>query len=425
MLETMLLNAIIAKRDGSALTRYGLNSPSNFHEQADAYKFIFEHLGKYGEMPSIESVVKQCQEFESMEVTESIDTLCLKLAEQNLKIDQKDTLKKLAMMYGEMDGYELQDELKKSVEKLEHKANSRTRSGSNWAVNGSERRAEYERRKSKDFATKIPFFFDPFTEATGGAERSDVCTIMGSTGHGKSWLGLLQALVCHRAGFTVLVESGEMSKPENEFRLDSLYASFSNRGLWTGTLDNEDQYYEYLKQFKKGNGHPNLIIKTASDWPKGLTLEQIQYDAEQCHADVIVIDQFSLLRFKSSSKDDKAAFSRQLKQLAAKLGCVIFLLYQTNGAYLRKGKSKDDDALEELILPGLDDYSESISVIQDSSQIFGWASATWLDESTGKRRGKGIAGILKSRTGGAGVELECEFLPNDGIIRPRTPEDVF
>lgn len=424
MIELLLLNALISTRDYNALIRHGLNNGYNFNEQRPAFEFIKDHIDKYGEVPSLESVVAACDDFEPMEVTESIDTLCLKLAEQNLKLDQKETLKKLAMSFGTLDAYEIQDELKKQMEKLERKANAHSRNGSNWTTNGTDREAEYRRRQSQDFSIKVPFFFDEFTEATGGAERGDVCAIMASTSMGKSWLGLKQGLVAHKAGFKVLVLSGEMSRPENEFRLDTLNAGWSNTGLWTGQLDNESQYIDYLKGFRKGTGAADLIIKTAQDWPKGLTLEQIQYDVEQTHADVVVIDQFSLLRFKSGSKEDKTTFSRQLKQLAAKLGVVIFLLYQTNGNYLKKVK-EDDEGLTELVLPTLDDYSESIAVIQDSSFVFGWCSVTWKDEQTGRRRGKGVANILKARYGGAGTECDVEFCPNDGVIRPRTAVDIF
>lgn len=423
MIEILFLNAIIATRDFSALVRHGLNGPYHFHEQRCAYEFIHDHLKRYGEMPSIESVVAACDDFESMEVTESVDTLALKLCERNLKLAQKEALKKLAALFGEKDGYEIQDEFKRSMEQLERKAQSRSKNGSNWTTNGTERENEYTKRKSKDFSTKVPCFFQEFTEAIGGYERGDIVTIMASTGHGKTWLGLLQALVANQSGFNVLIESGEMSSVENQFRLDTLDNGFSNRGLWTGQLENEQEYFDYLRNFRKGNGKADLVIKTAGDWSKGLTLEQIQFDAEQCHADVVVIDQFNLLRFKSGSKEDKAAFSRQLKQLAAKLGIVIVLLYQTNGNYLKKVKT-DDEGLVELVLPTLEDYSETIALIQDSSQIFGWASHTWKDEATSRNRGKGVCGILKSRTGGS-AELDVDFQPNDGIIRPRTATDIF
>lgn len=426
MIELLLLNSVIASRDFSALVRHGMNGPYHFQEQRDAYEFIHDHLQKYGEVPSLESVIEACDNFDAMDVTESIDTLCLKLAERNLKIEQKETLKKIAAMFGTADGYEIQDEFKRQMERLERKASSRSKNGSNWSTNGSDREAEYERRKSKDFSAKIPFFFDEFTESTGGAERGDVAVVMAGTGKGKSWIGLLQGLVCHRSGFTVLVESGEMSKPENEFRLDTIAGGWSNNGLWTGQLEQESEYKDYLKDFSKGNQKADLIIKTAQDWSRGLTIEQLQHDIEQTRADVVIVDQFSLLRFKSSSREDKADYSRNLKQLAAKLGVVIFLLFQANGDYIKKEKTDDETGLVELVLPSLGDYSDTISVIQDGSHIFGWSSVTWKDESTGRRRGKALAGILKSRTGINGVsEVDVEFCPNDGIIRPRQATDIF
>lgn len=424
MIETQLLNAVIASRDFNVLVKHGLNHRKHFIEQQKVYDYINNHLKEYGEMPSVESTVAACDDFEAVDVVESTDTLCYKLEERNLKLAQKDALKKLAEAYGEKDAYKLMEAFRKQFEELDAKAMSRSRNGSNWATNGEDRLEEYKTRQEKDFSVTIPFFFDEFTEATGGAERGDVCTIMASTGEGKSWLGLLQGVVSHNAGYRVLLESAEMSKPENEFRLDSLNGGFSNRGLWTGQLDNEGAYEKYLEKFKRGTQSPDFIIKTAEDWKDGLTLQQLEYDIDRTKADVVIIDQFNLMRFKGNSKDDKAAFSRQLKQLAAKKGIVVFLLYQTNGDYI-KNQKKGEDGIAELQLPTLGDYSETIAVIQDSAKVFGWTSITWTDKNTGRKRGKGLGGVLKSRTGGGGVEVDVDFQPNDGIIRPRQPSDLF
>ncbi|NKW77461.1 hypothetical protein HB667_26985, partial [Bacillus cereus] len=152
-------------------------------------------------MPSVESTVAACDDFEAVDVVESTDTLCYKLEERNLKLAQKDALKKLAEAYGEKDAYKLMEAFRKQFEELDAKAMSRSRNGSNWATNGEDRLEEYKTRQEKDFSVTIPFFFDEFTEATGGAERGDVCTIMASTGEGKSWLGLLQGVVSHNAGY--------------------------------------------------------------------------------------------------------------------------------------------------------------------------------------------------------------------------------
>lgn len=425
MLENLLLNAVIAKRDFSALVRHGLADARHFHEQKCAFQYIKKHMQEFGELPSVESVVMNCPEFEPCEVVENIDTLCFKLIERNLKLEEKELIQDVAKKFGEMDGYKILNHMRDKIEELQERSLSRGKNGVNWSTNGADRLAEYEARKAKDFTTKIPFFFDEITEATGGAERGEVVTIMAFTGKGKSWLGLLQALKANRAGFKVLIESAEMSKPENLFRLDTLEGKFSNRGLWTGQLGfAETEYKKYLNGFTKDSGRPDLIIKTPEDWAEGLTLEQLEYDIERTKCDVVVVDQFNLLRFKGSTRNDMSAYSRALKQLAAKKGVVLVLLYQTNGDY-EKSTSKGEDGIRELKAPTLKDYSETIAVIQDSNKVFGFDSVTWRDEATGRQRGKGIVSIAKSRSGGEGLELELDWQPNDGIIKPRQATDLF
>lgn len=436
MIEVQLLNAVVEKRDMNALVRHGLNSEKHFRSYGYAYKFIHKHMKEFGEMPSIESVVEHCErvrakekelpEFEKVDVTESIDTICLKLIEHNLKMDERKMLEELAKNFGQMDAYKILETLKERVEDFQERATARGKIGVNWAQSGKERAEEYEARKRKDFSKKIPCFFGEITEAVGGYERGEYVTIMGFTGKGKSWLGLLQALVANNAGFKVLIESAEMSKPENSFRLDTLEGKFSNRGLWTGTLHDlqEEAYRRYLGDFEKGTGRADLVIKTAEEWANGLTLSQLEADIDRTKCDMVVVDQFNLLKHDGTKRNDMSATSRALKQLAAKKGVVIVLLYQTNGDY-EKGTSKGEDGVRELKLPTLKDYSETIAVIQDSNKLFSFDSVSWKDAETGRQRGKALVGIAKSRTGGENLELELEWCPNDGVIQPRQATDIF
>jgi replicative DNA helicase len=425
MLEIQLLNAVIAKRDFSALVKHNLANENMYHEQACAYRFIKKHLGEFGELPSVESVITNCPDFEYVDVVESIDTLAMKIIERNLKMEEKQLLQELAAGFGNMDAYKILERLTAKVEDLQQKAAARGKNGSNWAQNGEERFENYEARKKKDFSKKLPCMFDEFTDAVGGYELGELVTIMGFTGRGKSWLGLLSALMANNSGHKVLIESAEMSKTENEFRLDTLEGGFSNRGLWTGQLGfTEDEYKKYTERFTKENStRADMIIKTAEDWADGLSIEQLEHDIDKTKCDMVIIDQFNLLKFKGNSRDDKTAVSRQLKQLAAKKSVVIILLYQTNGDYEKsKGKS---EGIRELKTPTLQDYSETIAVIQDSNKIFGFDSVTWRDEATGRQRGKALVTAVKSRSGGEGLELELNWCPNDGVMHPRAETDMF
>jgi replicative DNA helicase len=317
--------------------------------------------------------------------------------------------------------------MRTAITDFERVANVRSGSGTNWSENGADRQAEFDARKNRDFTKKMPMFLDPLTDATGGAERGDVLTIHASTGIGKSWLGLLQSLVGNRSGFSVLIESGEMSQPENMFRLDTLEGGFSNRGLWTGQLDKtiEATYRVYLEGFTAGNGRAPVIVKTPHEWPDGLTIAQLDSDIDRTKADIVVIDHFGLCRF-GAGKHAARDFSRELKQLAARKGVIIVLLYQANGDYLRNKTTKDETTgIRELRIPELGDYSDTVAVLQDSSFVIGFDAVMWKDEDTQRWRGKALAGITKSRTGGIGTNVEIDWLPNDGIIRPRQASDVF
>jgi replicative DNA helicase len=428
MIELSLLNGIVAKKDYGVLIRYGIDHEKYFYEQKCAYQYLKKHLKEYGELPSIESMAMNCPEFEVVEVAESLDTLAKKLIERHIKREQKSLLTDIAEHFGSWDAYRILDKLQTKLEEWQGQAYVRTAKGVNWAESGEQRFQEYLNRKRKDFGKKIPLFLDEYSEATGGgAERGEMIVIMAFTGVGKSWLGCLQALKANQAGFRVLYESVETSDLEIQFRLDTLEGGFNNAGLWTGQLGfDEEKYRKFTEKFNRGTSRPPLIIKTPLDWPDGLTLEQLEYDIRQTNADLVVIDQFNLMRFKGHSREDKVAFSRQLKQLAAKLGVVLIVLHQANAEYEKSKSGDSEGGIRELKPPTRTDYSETISIIQDANKLFGLDAVTWKDPETGRRRGKAVVLCDKDRSGGAmGMELELVWMPNDGVITTRQPTDIF
>jgi replicative DNA helicase len=139
---------------------------------------------------------------------------------------------------------------------------------------------------------------------------------------------------------------------------------------------------------------------------------------------MVVIDQFNLVAFGRNDRDAKTAFSRQLKQMAARKHVVVVVLYQTTGESERS-KGADAAGIRELRIPKISDYSETIALVQDSSIVFGFDAVLWKDESTSRYRGKALLVVLKGRDGGEGSETELEWMPNDGIIRPRVATDLF
>jgi replicative DNA helicase len=302
------------------------------------------------------------------------------------------------------------------------------RNGVNWSTSGNERWTVYNSRKNNDSKKGIPAMFEEIDEVVGGYEFGSVITLMAATGRGKSWLGILSALVANNHGFSCLIESGEMSATEVEFRLDTLNAGFSNRGLLKGSLEFQDEfeYLNYTSSFTEEHSkRPPLIIKTPEDWPYGLTLQQLEKDIDETEAQFVVIDQFNLFRFKKATHEEKAALSRQLKQLAARKGIVIFLLCQTSGEFV-KNEKKDAKGIQELRAPDLSAYAETIALQQDSNLYYSFQSVGYYDKKDNRYRGKAVLKILKAR---AGIEGNDEFIlnwcPNDGVINVRKPTDLY
>lgn len=429
MLEAQLLNAIITSRDDTALVRNGLIDKKQWLTHQEPFLYITNHLKEYGELPSVSSVISNTDNFEIEETSESVETLCKKLIERNLKNAQKEFLQDAAKKFGELSAYELLLKMEEKVQELQKLSAKRVDNGLDWTSSGVERANEYNERKKKDFSRRVPFLFEELTDILGEMHGGYYVSIMGFTSKGKTWLGLLQSLVANRAGLKVVIESGEMSKPEVAFRLDSLDGGFNNRGLFTGNLDfhSEEQYLEWLNKFNKENGRAPMIIKTQEDWPNGLTLQQIEHDIQVNKPDVMVIDQFSLIKHSSNDRHGMTNTSRRLKELAGKYGMVIILLYQANGdSEKRKGKEENaEDGVKELTPPRMSDYSETIAVIQDSDTVLTFDSTTWKDEQTKQQCGKALLYVGKNRSGGEGTELDLNWVPNNGIIHVRRATDAF
>ncbi len=428
MIELQLLNAIIAKRDSTVLERHRLADPAKWHTQRPAYEYVTQYVSRFGEMPSIETVIAEVAGFDQVEVVESVDVLARRMVDRNSKADVRALLTSVASDFGSSDGHQLVERLRSGVECISVNNGSQLVGGTDWATTGAERYAEHEKRERGEYGTALPLLFPVLTDAVGGTMRGDYVGIMAATSRGKTWLGQVQALACHHIGERVLFESGEMAAPTIGFRFDTLESGITNRGLYTGKLAPTDKsaYHDFTSQFYRGNGKMPLIVKTSENWPNGLTIGQLEADIKETAATVVIIDQFNLMRAKSSSTEDKTLLSRQIKQMANRLGVLVVMLCQTNGDYLRKNPAgSGDDGIRELKLPTLADYSETIAIQQDADIFIGFDAVTFLDGATGKASGKALIGVLKGRNGGAGSEIEVLWCPDHGIITPKTATDLF
>lgn len=428
--ELALLNAVLAKRDLSILTRQGLDKDAAWPEQVDAYRYVRRHLADYGEMPDVASVVRACPSFEAYDSGESIETLCAKLHDRNLKLAQRRILEEAAKKYATSGGYELQRYLRGEIDKLDDLVHARTGVGAaNWSRHTDRRRQTYDRLASGEFGSSIPLFGDEIDDAVGGFHRGSYVTFLAWTKRGKSFSVLHAGLRANRSGYRVLALLAESTKEESLFRLDTLEFGVTNRGLSTGSLDS-NTYQTYVRKLDELNeaNRPDFIIRTPDDWPNGLTIEQVESDIELYRPDVVIIDQFSLMTHRGGDDaKSKAATSRRLKLMFARLNIVGIVVGQASGEYGKRVNKREEGEgdVQELDPPTEADYSETIAIIQDATQVIAFDSTQWRDPTDGRFRGKARMIVRISRTGGAGTSVDLTWCPDDGIIEPRTPMDAF
>src|SRR5699024_3496461 len=150
------------------------------------------------------------------------------------------------------------------------------------------------------------------------ADISDYILIMTYTNRGKSWISSDVGLHAWKTGKSILYYSPELSQKQQQSRFETLDGHFNNSLLRRGELENEEDYFEYLKKFELTEEEkPSLIIKTMEDLPKGLSLDVIEADLEQNpNVSMVVIDGFNLMNHgKQNDRNSMTTTSRRLRQL--------------------------------------------------------------------------------------------------------------
>jgi replicative DNA helicase len=433
--ELSLLNAVIASRDFSLLVRSGLADESTWHEYPEAYRFIHDHVREFGETPSIESVVEAsvmkrwANEFERVETVESFSTMVAKKHDMDAKIATERLLRDAAKKYGTMSGVELVAKIEREVREIRDRLSLRSGQAVNWTTTAKERLSDYIAKVENGVEDEtIPLFWDVINDAVGGFHPGDYVDVEGVLKRGKTFVGDVNALIASNAGFRVLKMLAETTKKDDSHRLDTLSFGVNMRRLSQYRLtDGELQRYQSgLMSMSGDERRGDIILEDQTDWPQGLTLEQIEASVERHRPDVLIIDQFNLI-VGGSKWEAQAERSRWLRQFFARKNIVGVVITQANGDHVKDAGVKSDDPSRELRPPDIGDYSGTIAVRQDCTHLIALDSVVWNDPD-GKSRGKAMVAVRLSRTGGAGTSVELDWSPADGIIRPREPrraEDAF
>ncbi|MZP28672.1 AAA family ATPase [Heliobacterium undosum] len=419
MQESQLLSKVIDENALPVLNRFNVDL-GDFPTLGEVYLFIREYVRENGRSPDYRTVVAQFENFEYIpDVQDSFKYLCSRLKAQTAKRRAFELLQhQAAKKFSELPGDRFIQWLKEETLRIESTTQIRFDLGTNFATNGEERLSWYDQAKEQRTRNYIPTPYPGLTQALGsGFEVGDYILLMAFTNRGKSWLASHIGLTAWENRFGVLHYSPELSKRQQALRLDTLMGKFDNVKLRRGLLENESQYFSYLKAFSAETATAPYLIKTMEDLPDGLSLEAIEADLQMNpNVKMVIIDGFNLMNHgRGKMRDSMSYTSRRLRQLFGRYAVAGLVVHQTPGAAEKEKRKTDDEGVHVVKPPKLTDYSETVAVIQDA--------ATALTFDAGDGIGK--ISIEKAREPNVGtvIELVCDF--NLGVIRESDVTDLF
>ncbi|MEI2356107.1 DnaB-like helicase C-terminal domain-containing protein [Mesobacillus zeae] len=300
--------------------------------------------------------------------------------------------------------------------------------GTDIKRDGDKFREEYARRKSGESFRVWKSKFNFINDRLGGYVSSNVYTVYGKSGRGKSVITLEEALEAACQGANVLIWAMEMGWFEVLVRIYvslsarqgittanmngiNLAAGFDSTELRYGKLSEEFEeafatFVDSLNEFIPGN----ITVRGVDDDDfSNRSLKALESDILQTKADVVVVDPFYYLDYeKNTSKTtggDAANTSMKLRRLAGRTKTVIFAITQADEG----SEDKDDDGNRELKLPERNDVKKTSALLEDAYLLIG--------VDTDGEQGRGIIGLNKGRDGGEGLVGEIVYIPQVGIVR--------
>lgn len=409
-IENRLLSKVIDENSFATLVKFNIRE-TDFSDQKETYKYIKSYIEQFGEVPSYSEVVRECPSFEYVpEVADKVPYLCSKIKSDNAKRKAFELLQYQATQkFNDMDGKDFINWLYEETANIKGFANIELTSGTNFATNGAERLAMYEESRETRTYSFIKTPYDGLTDALGGGfELGDYVLLQAYTNVGKSWIASDIGLKAFNEGFGVIHYSPELSKKQQLQRLDTLNGHFTNSELRIGSLNErrEEEYKRYLKDFES-NETP-YVVKTMGDLPKGLSLEVIEADLQSNeNIKMVIIDGFNLMnhRGKDGNRNAMTNTSRRLRQLFAKYSVVGVVVHQIPTSAMKENQK---DSGERQVVPAkLEQYSESIAMIQDASCVLNFD----------QYNGSGKMLLAKTRTPNVGKMFDFDIDFNNGRVK--------
>lgn len=411
LIENQLLSSVIDNGNFFELDKYGI-AKQDFPALAEAYSFIKNYVGQYGQVPDMLTVTDNCEDFEYTETTDNFKYMATTLKSETAKRKFYQLLQEqVPDKFEHMNGKQFSNWITQQATVINDEVDSAGYNGTDLAKNGAERLNLYLEAKEEPESKNIPTPYPTLTEYLGGGfQLGDYVLLQAFSNKGKSWMATDFGVKSWNAGFPVIDYRPEISREQFMQRWDTVNSHFNNMALKAGNLyeQEEQRYFDYLGHYT-GTIETPYILKTMEDLPNGLSLEVLETDLKQ-HPDtkMVIIDGFLLMNHHGNSRDALSATSRKLRQLFSRHKVCGFVVNQIPGsAEKEQQNTAEDSRLPEA--PKLTDYSETVATIQDAVTVL----------TFNQRDGIGVLKLAKAKTPNVDQQLEliCNF--NMGTIKER------
>lgn len=372
MIENQIINKVLHSKSMDILLNNRLDS-SMFLAENDKAEFIFNHYRQYRVVPDVVTFLTNFSDFDVFEVAESDQYLVDKLRETNLYSKIVPVIKTMADKVRE-NSFEAVDYIKTEVGRIVREVAIARGQGYDIVKSSRDRLQEFQRRTQTNGLLGITTGIDILDRILHGWVKEDLVVIFARTNEGKSWLLLYFLVVAWRYGYKVLLYSGEMSNFLVGFRFDTLNEHFNNMSLMSGSSelgdsDNEDVGHrvigDYIRYIESLETQQSFIVVTQKDFgSKKPTVDEIKHLAQMYEADVIGIDQISLMSDQRKGKEKRIQFtniSEDLYTMSEDLGVPVLAVAQASRESV-KAKKKENET------PELHEISESDGVAQNSTR---------------------------------------------------------
>ena len=422
MIEQSLICKLLEAQDLELLTSSGVTAEM-FLTCKEEVLFISNHYQQYKQIPDKLTFLGRFKDFQMLEVSESSDYLIYKLKEAY-------TYTKIVPII-QAASDKLREDSIKAIEYIKAELENLTKAvpvggnsdGYDIISNAKDRLAEYKKRCESKGMIGIPTGIPQLDEITNGwLWGEELAVIVGRTNVGKSWIGEYFPTIAWNMGYKILFYSGEMSREMVGFRFDTLNKHFSNMGLLNGasTLGNNptvegssygtEDYENYISQLSQKSG---FVVVTPDDLGgRKPNVDELKALAVKHEADMIVVDQLSLMSDKRRADNPRIAYnniSEDLFLMSKELRKPVILLAQANREAVKNRKKGES--------PELHDLAESDGIGQNATRVI---SISVID-------GTLKLAVKKNRYGINNKEVLMIWDINTGYLKPlvsENPEEI-